>query len=356
MGWQGTNALIAVQFVSPRRGWVVGVHQILATSDGGRHWSVQASGHLDLDSVDFVDSQHGWAVGASTLLATSDGGQHWTLMPEPCPKIRLVDFVSPRVGFAVAGGTNLVGASFSMAPLRGGVLLTTRDGGRTWRRLQSPPDAQAVCFDSPVNGSPANGWLGADGSLFRTSNGGRSWELTSARVRSPSSADPAFMLVQCAGPDSAWALAIGPGAGMSQEPHVGFHAGPSGTTPIFAEQYFPHPGIRVTTESPGSYPGAISAISETTAAFIDGCPACGNGGTAPWALATAGGSTLIRKGNVAGLTSPLAASFVSPQVGWVVGLLIRYRSGGPTRSYPRIVSTTDGGRTWHLDYTESPSP
>jgi photosystem II stability/assembly factor-like uncharacterized protein len=50
-----------VQFVSATRGWVVGRDTILATTDGGRHWTVQDSGPLDLTSVDFVSSEVGWA-------------------------------------------------------------------------------------------------------------------------------------------------------------------------------------------------------------------------------------------------------------------------------------------------------
>ena len=348
VGWHGPNALTGVQFVTPERGWVVGLSQIMATTDGGAHWIVQDSGKLQLTSVDFVDSHHGWAVGADSLLATSDGGAHWTALAEPCPSIRQVHFVSPLAGFAIAGGTELAGFDFPTVPQRGGVVLTTTDGGHTWRRLPSPPRAQSVCFNAT-----SNGWLGAGGALYRTMDGGRSWVPTAARVRPLNPAYSAYMLVQCAGSDSAWALAVGPGAASSQEPHVGFHADQGGAMPIFAEQYFPHPGIRVTVNSPGSYAGPLSVISPAIAAFVDFCPACG-WGTAPWALVTADGATIIRKGNVSGLNVAVAASFVSPRVGWVVGMLTRSGSRGGSRSYPRIVSTADGGRTWHVDYQGKP--
>src|SRR5690348_406622 len=73
--------LTGVQFVSATRGWVVGQDTILATTDGGRHWTVQDSGPRDLTSVDFVSSEAGWAVGTHAVLATADGGAHWLTLP-----------------------------------------------------------------------------------------------------------------------------------------------------------------------------------------------------------------------------------------------------------------------------------
>jgi hypothetical protein len=335
--------LTGIQFVSAAQGWAVGQDMILATADGGQHWTVQRSGQLNLNSVDFISNRVGWAVGTGTLLATSDGGAHWSALPEPCPPIRSVHFISPESGFAVAGGRT-VGGSWPGTPETAGVVLATSDGGRSWRELPTPADAQTVCFSDPQAG-----WLGADGRLYRTSDGGRSWAPVTAGVQSQVAGYPATMIVQCAGPGSAWALEVGPGAAMSQQPHVGYHAGPAGTAPIFAEQYFPHPGVRVLAESPGSYAGPFSAISPSAAAFIDFCPACGLG-TAPWDLVTGSGALLAREGNVGGLTDPEAASFLSPQLGWVVGTVT---SGNGTSGYRqrwRIVFTDDGGQTWQVQY------
>jgi hypothetical protein len=104
------GSLAGIQFVSAARGWAVSQNQILATTDGGRHWTVQRSGQLNLASVDFISAEVGWAVGADVLLATSDGGTHWAALPEPCLPIRSVHFISPDAGFAVAGGRAAVRA------------------------------------------------------------------------------------------------------------------------------------------------------------------------------------------------------------------------------------------------------
>jgi photosystem II stability/assembly factor-like uncharacterized protein len=346
------DALTGIQFVSPTRGWAVGVGAILATTDGGQRWTVQRSGQLNLTSVDFISGQVGWAVGNSTLLATSDGGVHWAALPEPCPVIRSVHFISPETGFAVAGGSNVLDPG-AVTPEIAGVVLATSDGGRSWRRLPTPADAQTVCFSDPQDG-----WLGAGGRLYRTTEGGRSWTRVTAGTQASVGGYPAVMIVQCAGAGSAWALDVGAGATMSKQPNVGYHAGPAGAVPVFAEQYFPHPGVRVAADSPGSYPGPFSAISPSAAVYIGWCPACAGTATAPtapWDLVTGSGALLTPEGTVPGLDQPVAASFLSPQIGWVVGIVISDNGPGRVRQQQRIVCTDDGGRTWHVQYAGPPA-
>jgi len=226
------------------------------------------------------------------------------------------------------------------------VVLATADGGRTWHTMATPANAQTVCFSDP-----RHGWLGADGRLYRTSDGGTHWTTLTSMAGALGSGYPAEMSVECANDGSAWALRVGSGAAMSQSPHVGFHADQSGATAIFAEQYFQTPGAGPAAKSPGSDAGPFSAIDSATAAFIDWCSACGYG-TAPWDIAAAAGAKLATEGNVGAITYPQAASFVSATAGWVAGRETVYPASakGTTKSQERIVATTDGGRTWHVQY------
>jgi hypothetical protein len=338
-----------IQFVSASRGWAVSEDTILATTDGGRNWAVQYRGRSTLTSVDFISSQVGWAVGNSALLATSDGGARWAVLPEPCPAIRSVHFISPDDGFAVAGGTSdASGESGPEVPEVAGVVLTTSDGGRSWRLLPAPENAQSVCFSGRQVG-----WLGAGGRLYRSADGGQRWvQVVATRV---SAGYPATMVVQCAGSASAWALDVGELGTMNKQPYVGYHAGPAGTVPIFADQYFPQPGVL--TQGPGPYAGTFSAISPSAAAFVGWCAPCGPGaGTAPWDLATGSGARLTPKGNIGGLNVPEAASFVSPRLGWVMGLVISNSGTGALPQRQRIVFTDNGGRTWQVQYTGPAAP
>ena len=339
------GALTGLEFVSPTQGWAVGQHTILATSDGGAHWTAQRSGNLNLTSVDFISARDGWAVGTASLLATTDGGAHWNALPEPCQPIRSVHFISPTTGFAVAGGTNTASTG-PAAPEAGGAVLSTGDGGRTWHAMTAPANAQTVCFSDPQHG-----WLGANGLLYRTSDGGKNWTSLTTMAGQAGSGSPAAMSVECANNATAWALRVGPGAAMSQNPHVGYYANQQAAVPLFAEQYFQTSGVTPTAEAPGSDAGPFSAIDSATAAFIDWCSACGYG-TAPWDIAAGSGATLTKEGNVGAITYPQAASFVSTKAGWVAGHETVYPASakGAAKSQQRIVATTDGGRTWHVQY------
>lgn len=342
----GAGSLTGLQFVSATQGWAVGQGAILATSDGGAHWTAQLTGNLNLTSLDFISARDGWAVGTTTLLATTDGGAHWTALPEPCQTIRSVHFISPSTGYAVAGGQGLSGQE-SPVPPAGGVVLSTGDGGRTWHPMPAPSNAQSVCFSDP-----RHGWLGAGGLLYRSANGGKTWTALTGMAGQVGSGGPATMDVECANDGTAWALRTGPGAAMSQDPHVGYYANQAGATPIFAEQYFQTQGAQPHAQSPGPDAGPFSAIDSASAAFIDGCEACGPG-TAPWDIATNSGATLTKEGNVGSITQPQAASFQSPQAGWVAGTdtVLPASGSGVPRTQERIVATTNGGRTWHVEWS-----
>src|SRR5205085_1614947 len=65
-----------------RRGWAVAENgSIVATEDGGGHWTRQTSSTRNhLSGVAFAaDGRRGWAVGENgSIVATEDGGGHWT--------------------------------------------------------------------------------------------------------------------------------------------------------------------------------------------------------------------------------------------------------------------------------------
>ncbi len=330
-------ALASMQFVGTTD-WAVGHAGVLESTDAGQTWDVVRVGVREPSLVDFVDSQHGWIAGADALWGTVDGGRSWRRSAQiaRCAVVESVHFVSPGTGFAV---TRERGAD----PVRGRSLLsTTTDGGRTWHRLMTPTGAQSVCFQDS-----RTGWLGGSYGLYVTTDGGRVWE--SLRQHPSGTSFPPLLTVQCGGRGLAWALTAGPGGASSQSPHIGYRLTVTSATPLFAEQYFPHPGVKVHAWSAGSYAGPYSSVAGA-AVFVDWCPSCGRG-TAPWLVAGQAGNGLQRKGDVGHLTRPTAASFTSVMRGCVAGENYHWETN---TLLARIVCTADGGAHWSLRW-EAPA-
>jgi hypothetical protein len=324
------HELAAVQFVSPTTGWVVGADRVLATTDGGKVWSRQRSASgADYSGLDAIDANHAWVVGRHQVIGTTNGGATWHRLAEPCPVISSVHFISPSDGYAVAGGK----------------LLRTIDDGATWTAMHAPAHVQSMCFTSTQLG-----WLGAHGRIYRTSDAGQVWADVAPGPHGHGVKNRPLAEVECAGSQGGWAELIGPGVGMNQQAHIGYYLNDNGSRPIFAEQMFSHPGVKVKVNSPGSYSAAFSAIDGSDAAFVDWCPACGVG-TAPMVIATNNGQTLNRVGRVHHISEPYGASFASTTEGWVVGGLYHFSSHGVHVTW-KIERTTDGGKHWTTQYAE----
>ena len=150
---------------------------ILATSDGGAHWSAQRSGtSADLRSVSFVDASYGWAVGTTldadyqvtgnVILATSNGGADWhPQYSGSAAGFNAVDFVDAAHGWVVG---------------EGGTILATTDGGATGSVQDSGTTRPgAVAFLDP-----SHGWVGGGQGILATTTGG--WPpAASAMPRNP---------------------------------------------------------------------------------------------------------------------------------------------------------------------------
>lgn len=174
---RGEDALLkltGVRFAGPDHGWAFGeMGALFATQDGGASWERQRSPtrHLLLGAA-FLDPRTGWVSGGGqTLLKTTDGGASWrvgtVLLPDgdharrpgpPRRRLNAVWFATPERGWAVGAG---------------GVILSTADGGSTWR-----PQASGVgddLFDVKFFDA-REGWaVGSGGAMLHTNDGGRTW-------------------------------------------------------------------------------------------------------------------------------------------------------------------------------------
>ena len=354
-GANAAPALQSIEFVDQSHGWAAGAGRIMATSDGGHAWTRQYAGTAALRQVDFTDAAHGWAVGQGTLMSTADGGATWTTRPEPrlngqCAAVSAVHFVSPSLGYAIAGGAGSAGGAAAGAANTGGQLLRTADGGVTWAPVSgAPANAQAVCF-----GGPRDGYVGSPGRIWRTTDGGTTWSpaFTEPPASSGQSAGQQAddtPEIECAGQHAAWVLFLGTGAAMLHAPYLAYATGDGHTWRGVMEETMlesaVRPGLHM-PDGPGSEPGPFSAISPDAAAFVGYTPPANGWGAAPLTMATDGGATLNRAGDVTGVNQPLAAAFLTTTRGWVVGENLKARTFA-------IVATADAGRTWTTQYTTS---
>ncbi len=144
----------------------------LTSADGGVHWSAGPStNEFRIDALAFSNSStlwgSAWDHGVAFLGSSSDGGVSWkkalTLNPGPAG---IVDIAFFDESFGIAVG------EFALKPL----ILTTRDGGRTWDlRLLETENADYV-LRRIVFRSKSEAWLVGGSSIWVSRNAGESWE------------------------------------------------------------------------------------------------------------------------------------------------------------------------------------
>ena len=331
-------ALSAIQMVGSRLGWAVGSHAIFATSDGN-HWTKQYASTEEFVGVDFISATTGWVVGARSLLQTTDGGRSWQPLGEPAKPLRSVHFVSPSEGWGIAGGTTPAMNHGWLLPSSGAIVVQTEDGGRTWLAMDSPADAQSVCFSDHNRG-----WLGtAAGFLYASNDGGQSWTKALEMFEANASM-PRPTVIECAAPSALWALTTIPNAAAGHVPYVAYATqdGKSWRTVLSEGQTTGNllPGVPY---GPGSYPGSFSVVDAMDAVFVGDGP---NTNIAACLIAGNGGGTIRRTGAIQNSPETFGAAFVSITTGWV---LARNFGGDYI-----IAATTDSGYHWSEQLAVAP--
>jgi photosystem II stability/assembly factor-like uncharacterized protein len=285
---------------------------------------------LEVVAEDFLGPAQGWVAvdrctpagcNAGELLVTQDGGQHWSVQLTEERPMGTVDFVSAKLGFLFLPPPP---GTFTMGGAEG-TLLRTTDGGRHWTVIQQggihPWEGGHVPQNGfqggPVFFNGQDGWVpvstgagpGTAG-LQVTTDGGLRWHRVGARRSwEIGSVDPV-------GPKNVWITGV---AGVNGGPTFLLHSIDGGRR--WQELL---PALRPTQ--------AMTMFSARTGLGI-GSPTNLN-----QVLVTHnGGRTWRKTGALPVLPAPVVSGFANPRQGWALSADL----GG------RIWVTTDGGRRWH---------
>jgi photosystem II stability/assembly factor-like uncharacterized protein len=160
-------------FVNESRGWLTAVQQvfteryglgnssvIMVTDDGGESWKLQASfpNEVVISEIRFLNENDGLAVGAQVidsrppydellLLSTSNGGKAWNNTSAPAKSA-----IKNEYGIANDSGKHVEWRSSSSLLLltRYGKVISTTDGGKTWKLVASFKDERPNAVVSPT--------------------------------------------------------------------------------------------------------------------------------------------------------------------------------------------------------------
>lgn len=171
-------------FTGPRTGWMIANHNNLyQTRDGGATWQKSLTTKSNLTSICFSDEKHGWVAGwDGTVCHTKDGGTSWHKQTSGTElNLDKIVFVDTLHGWAIGGKTQLPYLKWTP------VLLTTTDGGLTWKTINACPSLHGIAFVDDKRG-----WgIGLD-DIFRTTDGGETWTIQ--RYGDPLSLSSMFFL------------------------------------------------------------------------------------------------------------------------------------------------------------------
>lgn len=160
----GRQQASELYFLSPRVGWALSNGGLYRTTDGGGTWEALNRHEAKLFSkLVFVSEQDGWAVSdewatdrrSNSVFRTQDGGRSW---------VEVLTVPTPVYSVAPVGHTQTYVTS-RWYPNK-----LTADGGGTWEDVRGLEGLNYVLFLNE-----RDGW-GYGAGIWRTSDGGKSWE------------------------------------------------------------------------------------------------------------------------------------------------------------------------------------
>ena len=285
-----------VQFVDPQNGFAGDDNgNFYRSTDGGLSWtSLYMGDPMSLQRLHFLDAQNGWLADSyGKIFRTTDGGLNWTQLNNLGHTLGLLEFFDTQNGWAIGGPG----------------FFRTSDGGVNWTQVSVPAGTWALdaAFSDPLNG------VAVGPQSAKTTDGGLSWQTM---PRAPAYTD-------------LWSVDF-------FDANNGMLAGSSGL-------------VEATTDGGATWSFVSSGGKGTTHALdaVDAqhAWAAQDGGEI---LRTVDGGTVWQRSYGAGLDKYGQVNdidFIDQNVGWAVA-----EHGPFSGIVAKIVRSTDGGRTWTVQY------
>ena len=331
---------IAVQALSPTTAVALVMHgtmvQLAITTDAGRVWSRRAGifvpRYADA-AMDFVNRSTGFVWDNQTLWKTTSDGASWQTLNHQ--GFTAVDFATPRAGLAIQ---------------QNGAVLWSGDGGLRWSTglQQQGLTMTGVDWVNPRL-AYASGVTHAGPILWRSVDGGQTWQVVFSGIQSPA------MATAYAAYDQAMGFAATLRPTFNTSARVMFTTPQDGWLDVF-DGSFLATGIFHTTDG-----GAQWTYAWGNSGCAMGCNSMGGGlypaayfgprnvwrfnGTGIDYSADAGASwtkgPALPFGGEGASQAVRQVSFASPRIGW-------FAANGA------IYGTTDGGRHWTREWPIGP--
>lgn len=192
-----TARLRGVSAVSDRVAWASGAGgTILRTIDGGVTWTnipVEGAGQLDFRDIDAMSDRVAYALSigpgeASRIYKTTDGGENWTLQlanKDPNVFLDAMAFWDASRGIAFSDSVD------------GQLVIFQTSDGRNWERIPPTRLPAALPGEGAFAASGTNVavhgrnhvWIGTGaGRVLRSTDGGRTWAVSTAPLATSASA------------------------------------------------------------------------------------------------------------------------------------------------------------------------
>ena len=162
-------------FIDPNKGWLVHSNGVIRkTTDGGFNWISQSSGfRFSIGSAFFIDSLKGSILApGGEIWYTQDGANTWTITHQPpyADYVHKITFVDSLYGWACGYRHN------PYPTLPGPLILRTTNGGQTWSGYQPQEFGLGTHLTILEFVNRQIGFTSCYG-IWRTTDGGWNWSI-----------------------------------------------------------------------------------------------------------------------------------------------------------------------------------